>query len=133
MGRRSGTPVLYLSIPLAALLLLLPLSGCVYLRLLQIKKQLLEFDRNFSLSGRSSLVIEFKNPVLYAKDARFLIGADPLSRTPGDEETDTAQVPRPGTVSHRGVEDGWGKPSSSREPWANVPERNASTDGGPEQ
>jgi hypothetical protein len=61
------------------------LSACVYLRLLEVKKQLQNFDENFALSGRSELVIEFKNPILRTKDARFLIGADPLSQS-GSEE-----------------------------------------------
>lgn len=61
------------------------LSACVYLRLLEVKKQLQNFDENFAIGGRSELVIEFKNPVLRTKDARFLIGADPLSQS-GKEE-----------------------------------------------
>lgn len=61
------------------------LSACVYLRLLEVKKQLQNFDENFVLSGRSELVIEFKNPILRTKDARFLIGAEPLSQS-GNEE-----------------------------------------------
>jgi hypothetical protein len=56
------------------------LSGCVYLRLLTVKKQLQDFDANFALSGRPDLVIEFKNPVLLSKDARFLIGGPPLEK-----------------------------------------------------
>lgn len=68
---------------LGALLSLL--SACVYLRLLEVKKQLQNFDENFALSGRSELVIEFKNPILRTKDARFLIGAEPLSQS-GNEE-----------------------------------------------
>ncbi len=64
-------------------LALASLTGCVYLRLLEVKKQLKEFDENFVLFGRPDLVIRFKNPVLYAKDARYLIGADPLTREPG--------------------------------------------------
>ncbi|MBK8575063.1 MAG: hypothetical protein IPN90_05075 [Elusimicrobia bacterium] len=61
------------------------LSGCVYLRLLEVKKQLMDFDANFKISGLSELVIEFKNPVIRTKDLRFLIGADPLSVSGEDE------------------------------------------------
>jgi hypothetical protein len=61
------------------------LSGCVYLRLLEVKKQLSHFDDNFRISGASELVIEFKNPVIRKKDLRFLIGADPLSLSGKDE------------------------------------------------
>lgn len=63
-------------------LVLASLAGCVYLRLLDVKKQLKDFDANFALFGRPELVIRFKNPALYAKDARYLIGADPLTREP---------------------------------------------------
>ncbi len=61
------------------------LSSCVYLRLLEVKKQLQDFDANFTIGGRSELVIEFKNPVLRTKDVRFLIGADPVFQT-GEED-----------------------------------------------
>lgn len=75
------------NVALVALLgaVLLLFSACVYLRLLEVKKQLQNFDENFLLSGRSELVIEFKHPVLRTKDVRFLIGADPLSLS-GTEE-----------------------------------------------
>ncbi|MGQ0644544.1 MAG: hypothetical protein ACT4O3_03530 [Elusimicrobiota bacterium] len=66
---------------------LLFLSGCVYLRLLEVKKQLRDFDENFQVSGDPEMVLEFKNPVLTAKDARFLIGADPLESSRSDGET----------------------------------------------
>lgn len=56
------------------------LSGCVYLRLLMLKNQLVCFDKNFEIRGRPELIIHFKNPVMYAKDARFLIGAPPLKK-----------------------------------------------------
>lgn len=57
--------------------LLSALSGCVYLRLLEVKKQLQNFDEYFAIGGRSELVIEFKKPVIRTKDTRFLIGAEP--------------------------------------------------------
>ncbi len=60
--------------------------GCVYLRLLEIKKQLKDFDQNFAITGRSELVIEFKDPVLKIKDVKFLIGADPLYQTEEGED-----------------------------------------------
>lgn len=61
------------------------LSGCVYLRLLEVKKQLQNFDDNFALGGRSELTIEFKKPVIRIKDTRFLIGADPARETKDGE------------------------------------------------
>jgi hypothetical protein len=66
--------------------LLALLSGCVYLRLLEVKKQLKNFDENFAIGGRSNLIIEFKNPVLRSKDARFLVGAEPLFQTEKEGE-----------------------------------------------
>jgi len=62
---------------------LILLSGCVYLRLLKTKNQLKDFDAHFSVGGRPSWDLDFKTPALTAKDAVFLIGADPLSTAPG--------------------------------------------------
>ncbi|MBL0349568.1 MAG: hypothetical protein IPP68_04230 [Elusimicrobia bacterium] len=71
----------------AVLLLAVPfLSGCVYLRLLEIKKQLRNFDENFYISGRSELIIGFNVPVLKTKDVKFLIGAEPLYQTAEGED-----------------------------------------------
>jgi hypothetical protein len=61
--------------------LLSMLTGCVYLRLLEVKKQLQNFDEYFAISGRSELVIEFKKPVIRVKDTRFLIGAEPAQES----------------------------------------------------
>lgn len=63
------------------------LSGCVYLRLLDVKRQLVEFDRHFSIGGRAELTIEFLTPVLFQKDTRFLIGALPAGETLTEEGT----------------------------------------------
>lgn len=57
------------------------LSGCVYLRLLTIKNQLKDFEKNFDISGQSDLEIIFKNPVLSSEDVTFLIGAPPVRIT----------------------------------------------------
>lgn len=68
--------------PLLAVLggvVLLSLSGCVYLRLLKVKTQLQDFEANFTVGGRPSWTLFFKNPVMYDKDAVFLIGSPPLS------------------------------------------------------
>jgi hypothetical protein len=60
------------------------LTGCVYLRLLDVLRQLKDFDQNFTISGRHEMVITFHRPVVLRKDARFLIGADPVSVQDGD-------------------------------------------------
>jgi hypothetical protein len=44
------------------------LSGCVYLRLLQLKLQLGRFDQNFEVVDRDGLVLTFKHPVLLDRD-----------------------------------------------------------------
>lgn len=43
-------------------------SGCVYLRLLQLKLQLGDFDKNFAVDARDGLTLTCKNPVLLTKD-----------------------------------------------------------------
>lgn len=63
MPRRSR--VLRL-IVLGALTLLC--GGCVYLRLLQLKLQLSDFDKNFAVDVRDGLALTFKNPVLLDED-----------------------------------------------------------------
>jgi hypothetical protein len=82
-AKRRSNPFPLLISALAVPLLLL--SGCVYLRLLEVRNQLRDFDANFSLTGRHLLSINFKNPVLRDRDASFLIGAPPALVTPGEE------------------------------------------------
>jgi len=55
---------------LAALTLLL--SGCVYLRLLELKKQLNEFDQHFVLQTKDGLSLVCQDPVLRTKDVRWM-------------------------------------------------------------
>lgn len=47
-------------------------QGCVYLRLLNLKHQFADVDRNFALKKENGLVLVFKNPVLYREDIHFL-------------------------------------------------------------
>jgi hypothetical protein len=81
-ARRSRLPVL-----LAASLALL-LGGCVYFRLMQVQNQLKRFDEFILLHGRPELVIRFKKPALTSKDARFLVGADPLRKVYDGDKRD---------------------------------------------
>jgi hypothetical protein len=53
-------------------------SGCVYLRLLQLKLQLANFDRNFALVTDRGLQLRSLEPVLLASDIRWL-GFEPAS------------------------------------------------------
>ncbi|MEY4938797.1 MAG: hypothetical protein RIQ93_532 [Verrucomicrobiota bacterium] len=58
--------------------LMLCLSGCVYLRLLQLKRQLADFDHNFVLSTASGLHLRCLEPVLLTSDLRWL-GFEPAT------------------------------------------------------
>lgn len=51
-------------------------SGCVYFRLLELKSQLADFDRNFALETTDGVHLVFLHPVLLGDDLRWL-GADP--------------------------------------------------------
>lgn len=59
------------------------LSGCVYLRLLEFKKQLTHFDENFALPATEDLSLHCRHPVLQADDLRWL-GASPKTITPNN-------------------------------------------------
>lgn len=61
-------------LPLAGLLvaLCLLLGGCVYLRLLEFKRQLAEFDQNFTLQTNDGLRLRCHTPVVLAEDFRWL-------------------------------------------------------------
>lgn len=63
MSRRPRTLLL---IALGAIALLF--SGCVYLRLLQLKLQLGDFEKNFAVDTRDGLALTFKNPMLLDED-----------------------------------------------------------------
>jgi hypothetical protein len=61
--------------PSAACLLLvvgLLLSGCVYLRLLEFKRQLGDFDRHFTLSTDDGLRLICQHPIVLSEDFRWL-------------------------------------------------------------
>jgi len=57
------------------------LSGCVYLRLLELKKQFNHFDENFTVPATEDLTIHSLHPVLKADDLRWM-GAEPKTITP---------------------------------------------------
>lgn len=63
---------------LLALPLLLALSGCVYLRLLEAKHQLADFERNFRVQVTNDyLHLDFLNPVILSEDFRYLTKLHP--------------------------------------------------------
>jgi hypothetical protein len=81
--RFSGTR-LWLGLGLCAMAVLL--SGCVYLRLLQLKRQLADFDRNFALETTDGLRLRCLNPVLLSGDIRWLGFAPATVRKIGQAE-----------------------------------------------
>jgi hypothetical protein len=63
------------------------LGGCVYLRLLELKKQLGHFDENFAIPPTEDLALQCLHPLLQAEDLRWL-GASPktIVSTKGAED-----------------------------------------------
>ena len=80
--RRSRTCLALASAAILALLL----SGCVYLRLLELKHQIAAFDRNFFVQTDDGVRIVCRNPVLLAKDVRWLGVAPEKVRKSGAAE-----------------------------------------------
>lgn len=64
---------------LASLLLVL-LGGCVWLRLLDLKNQLANFDDNFATEVSDRFVLKFKHPVLLSEDFVELAKLEPTSK-----------------------------------------------------
>jgi hypothetical protein len=63
---------------LLALAVLLPLAGCVWLRLLEVKGQLAEFDRNFRVEvADQRFTVHFLHPVLLSEDFTYLTKLNP--------------------------------------------------------
>ncbi len=70
------------------LLFIVSSTGCVYLRLLKVKRQLNDFENNFALNDENGLKFVFKNPVLLSDDIIWLMKNDPLSR----EQTENGEI-----------------------------------------
>lgn len=66
-----------LGLGVAAIALLL--GGCVYLRLLQVKRQLAEFDRHFAVQTEDGIRLICQTPVLTMADIRW-IGLPPETK-----------------------------------------------------
>ena len=57
---------------------LLSLNSCVYLRLLDVRSRLADFDNHFTAQDdQGDLLLVFNKPVLYAEDLRFLFKSKP--------------------------------------------------------
>lgn len=66
------------------LLLLLVLGGCVWLRLLEIKNQLTDFDENFRVEVVDRhFTVHFHDPVLLGEDVVYLSKLHPRGELPG--------------------------------------------------
>ena len=65
-------------------LAVLSTSGCVFLRLLELKNQLGEFDQNFSVDRSDGLTITCLNPVMLEQDM-WLLGLPPTTREPSGD------------------------------------------------
>lgn len=67
--------------PLAIVLILLCLSGCVWLRMLQVKNQLARFDDFFLVDVDEGFHLHFQQPVLFGKDLIYLAKMEPSRET----------------------------------------------------
>lgn len=63
------------------------LTGCVYLRLLELKKQFSHFSENFTVPDSEDLTIHCLHPLLKPDDLRW-IGAEPKTITPRENGED---------------------------------------------
>lgn len=53
------------------------LAGCVYLRLLEVKSQLQDFDHNFRVQILDQFVLHFRHPVMLSDDFLYLTELEP--------------------------------------------------------
>ncbi|QXP91011.1 hypothetical protein KW114_02290 [Methylococcus capsulatus] len=79
MGSPLGFDFRIMRLLLRCLLLatMLTLFGCVWLRLLEVKNQLEDFDDHFKVVSTDHFLLEFLHPVLYADDFRELTRMEP--------------------------------------------------------
>lgn len=85
-GVAPAFPRLGRTVACLATVVCLLLSGCVYLRLLEFKRQLADFDRHFTLKTDDGLRLVCLSPILLAEDFRWL-GVTPESvKTLGESE-----------------------------------------------
>lgn len=63
-------------------------SGCVYLRLLQVKRQLSDFNTYFQITEQNGLTLIFLKPVLLSGDIVWLMKSTPTSK----EKTDGGEL-----------------------------------------
>jgi uncharacterized protein YxeA len=62
------------------------ISGCVYLRLLQVKRQLNDFNSYFRINDQNGFSLVFLKPVLNTEDVLWLVKHPPTSKEQKGEE-----------------------------------------------
>lgn len=76
----------------AALLACLLLSGCVWLRLLDLKNQFADFDRFIAVPPGPGIELRFRQPLLLDEDLDTLIHAQPTATASSGNGADTLTV-----------------------------------------
>ncbi len=80
--RQSKRRPVPFSLIAVTLILMLVLSGCVYLRLLKFKHQLVKFDEFFRVEVTDRFTLHFLKPMLFAKDFIHLSKFQPSRKHP---------------------------------------------------
>ncbi|MER3445374.1 MAG: hypothetical protein C4291_00410 [Candidatus Dadabacteria bacterium] len=62
---------------LGPILFLISITGCVYLHLLEVRRQLSSFENNFEIRDQNGLTLVFLNPVLLTEDIIWLTEIGP--------------------------------------------------------
>ncbi len=62
---------------ISVMLLIVSLQGCYYTRLLEVKKQMKDFERYFHISNENNFTMEFKKPILLEKDIVKILNSAP--------------------------------------------------------
>ena len=75
----TSKPLLFLRVAILSMSCLM-LTGCVYLRLLELKNQFGDFKENVELNYDQATKFILKNPILLSKDMRWLMKQEPTSR-----------------------------------------------------
>ena len=77
--------------------LILTMTGCVFLRLLEMKNQMKDLDRYGHVKGQNGLVVTFLEPVLLMRDREVSSGyrTCPELGSSINEETSTASKSEP--------------------------------------
>lgn len=108
MPGRSAAAVRLFRLLLLSSVLVASLSGCVWMRLLQLKNQLAQFDENFITETSDHYTLVFKNPVLLNDDFVTLAKLQPTVKLPNPDggggsrwvqafhKIDAAGKPQPG-------------------------------------